>query len=105
MAKSTPMLRNVSRNDVIALKLSYGEEVVGRFVEFSDDNEHIILEKVRTVAPQMLSQQEVGIQLIPWVFSDTDPTVAISKDHIVTAFAINNDTSKRYLEHTTSILL
>jgi hypothetical protein len=102
-----PILLNASVDDVVTLKLSYGEEIIGKFksTQTTSGASFVELHDVQTVVPQMLSAQEVGIQLIPWVFSDTDPVVLIDSRFIVTAFTINNDTSARYLEHTSKIIL
>ena len=68
---------------VLHLKLTTGEEIIGKFVGLSEDEDSIILEKTRTLAVQPLGQGQMGIGMIPFMVGNPDGEVRIARDKIL----------------------
>jgi|APCry1669192010_1035390.scaffolds.fasta_scaffold00112_6 hypothetical protein len=91
------MMYNV--NDVVSLKLSSGDEVIGRFQETTTGK--IALKKPCTF---MMGQQ--GIGLVPYAFSaDEDATLEFGTDFIVVSFKTSKMIADQYIKQTTGLLL
>lgn len=89
--------------DVVALKVSTGEEILGR-VEYSDA-QSLSLSKVRVVMIQPMPDKQIGIQFMPFLASNPDATIPIYKNNIVSEVRPSADIEKIYLQQTTTIQL
>ena len=87
--------------EVIALKLSTGEEVLAR-VEGRDD-ESITLDRPNIIG-LVPGPEGVAIQLMPWFASNQDGTVRVMNAHVVAASAPAKELEKGYLEKTSGIV-
>jgi hypothetical protein len=90
-------------NGVIALKLTSGEEVIGR-VEY-DDAQTLQLSKVRVVLIQPMANQQVGVGFMPFMACNPDGVIPLNKTCIVGEVHPNSDMEKAYLQQTSSIKL
>ena len=86
-------------NDVISIKLSSGEEVVGKLVE--ETSGAITLSK-----PLMLANTPKGMGLAPYMFT-VDPEKAqlkFSDKNIITVSKTMETMSKQYIQSTTGLV-
>lgn len=89
-------------DQIVVLKVSTGEEIVGRLAEKSD--EQMMLEKVRSlVMVPGPNPGEVGVQLIPFMTSNVDGKLGISISHIVATSAAEDNLERMYLQQTSGI--
>jgi len=85
--------------DVVSIKLSSGEEMIGRLVEEKSDK--VIIEK-----PRMITMMEQGLGLGPFMFSvGVDQKATISMNSVTCIAKTHVDFSKQYTEGTTGIKL
>lgn len=96
------MLVNSSykKGETICVKVSTGEEIVGRF-DSQDGDVQVVKPCVITLNPQ-----NGQAMLIPWLMSidtnSSDP-ITIKKEHIVTTNKPNKSLSDAYIQNTTGI--
>ena len=96
------MLVNSSykKGETICVKVSTGEEIVGRF-DSQDGDIEVVKPCVITLNPQ-----NGQAMLIPWLMSidttSSDP-ITIKKEHIVTTNKPNKSLSDSYIQNTTGI--
>lgn len=90
-------------NEVIALKLSTGEEVIGR-VEYND-SQTLNLSKVRIVIIQPMENQQVGVAFMPFMASNPDGVIPLTKTSIVGEVRPTAVMEKAYLQQTSAIQL
>tara|TARA_B100000424_G_C22840554_1_gene448548 strand:+ start:403 stop:726 length:324 start_codon:yes stop_codon:yes gene_type:complete len=94
------VISNYKKGDTICVKVSTGEEIVGRFESMEED--------IQIVKPCVitLNPQNGQAMLIPWLMSidtaSSDP-VTIKKDHIVTTNKPNKSLADAYIQSTTGI--
>lgn len=91
--------KGFSTNDVVTLKLTSGEELVGRFVEETDT--HIKLSKIMvlTMGPQ-------GVGMVPYLFTvESDREIPISLSTVVVKVESAKDSASQYIQATTGIKL
>ena len=85
--------------DVVSLKLSSGEEILGRLE--SEDTNNYTLKK-----PMVLIAQEKGLGLAPFMFSVSPTGKFVMKTSSVLCVAkTEDDISKQYTTQTTGIAL
>lgn len=93
---------NYKVNDVVTLKLSNGEEIVGKLTDNTDSEFVLTRPLVFSMNPQ--SGQAM---LVPWLMS-VDPTAAqpisISKSNVLAATKTIKDISDNYTQATTGIV-
>ncbi|MEM4260922.1 MAG: hypothetical protein QXG00_06810 [Candidatus Woesearchaeota archaeon] len=98
---------------ILALKLVTGEEIIGKtdFSNFTSVNSILIdstLLKISNIRRVEISGHggQVGLTLVPFMFTNMDGTVFIQTHNIV---AINSDVPKQledaYLEHTSGLVM
>jgi len=84
--------------DTISLKLSSGEEVVGKLVSETPDK--VILSK-----PLMLANTPQGVGLAPFMFTvNPDSKITFNAANIITIVKTMDTMSKQYIESTTGIV-
>ena len=86
-------------NDVVSIKLSSGEEIVGKLV--SEDAGTITLAK-----PLMLAQTPQGMGLAPYMFT-VDPEKAqltFNEKNIITVSKTMETMAKQYIQSTTGLV-
>ena len=94
------VISNYKKGDTICVKVSTGEEIVGRFESIEGD--------IQVVKPCVitLNPQNGQAMLIPWLMSidtaSSDP-VTIKKEHIVTTNKPNKSLADAYIQSTTGI--
>ena len=94
------VISSYKKGDTICVKVSTGEEIVGRF-ESQDGDIQVIKPCVITLNPQ-----NGQAMLIPWLMSidttSSDP-ITIKKEHILTTNKPNKSLKDAYLQSTTGI--
>jgi len=85
-------------NDVVSVKLSSGEEVVGRLTEDADDT--ITLNK-----PLMLSMTQKGMGLAPYMFTvDPESQITFKKVNTITIVKTMETMAKQYIQSTSGLV-
>ena len=94
------VISSYKKGDTICVKVSTGEEIVGRF-ESQDGDMQVVKHCVIT-----LNQQNGQSMLIPWLMSidtaSSDP-ITIKKEHIITTNKPNKSLADAYIQSTTGI--
>jgi hypothetical protein len=86
-------------NDVVSLKLSSGEEIVGKLIEETSDT-------VTIAKPLMLAQTQQGMGLAPYMFT-VDPEKAqlkFNERNIITVSKTMETMAKQYIQSTTGLV-
>ena len=95
------MLLNIIRpGEIISVKLTTGEEVIGKLSE--DANDKLVLDRpvVLTAAPQ-------GMALVPYLMTADPETQVIhfGKHHVIATSKTQESLAKQYTQQTTGIAL
>ena len=94
------VISNYKKGDTVCVKVSTGEEIVGRF-ESQDEDMQVVKPCVITLNPQ-----NGQAMLIPWLMSidtaSSDP-ITIKKEHIITTNKPNKSLADAYIQSTTGI--
>lgn len=86
-------------NDIISLKLSSGEEILGRFVR--EDDQTIYITK-----PSVLMMNPQGMGMVPFMFTvNPDDEYSLNKSAVITHAHTDSDIAKQYLSKTSGIAL
>lgn len=87
------------KGDVVSLKLTSGEELVGKVIEESDDS--ISLSK-----PMMIAATQQGLGLAPFMFSiSNDAKVVLNISSILCVIKTEKEFAAQYTENTTGIAI
>ena len=85
--------------DTVSLKISSGEEIVGRLEEETD--KHYQLSKVL-----MLTMNQQGIGLAPYMFTiKPDAKVNITKGNVICILKTEEEMAKQYISSTSGITI
>lgn len=91
--------KGVAIGEVITLKLTSGEEMIGKL---TDDNQTYY----KLSRPMVLTMGQQGIGMAPYLFTvDPEKEVKIAKATVVVAEATAKDFSDSYIQGTTGIKL
>ena len=94
------VISSYKKGETICVKVSTGEEIVGRF-DSQDGDIQVVKPCVITLNPQ-----NGQAMLIPWLMSidttSSDP-ITIKKEHIITTNKPNKSLSDAYIQSTTGI--
>lgn len=91
--------KKFTENEVISLKVSSGEEIIGRYVR--EDDRYFYLTK-----PNVLMMNPQGMGMVPYMFTvNPDEDYAITKGSIITLSRTDSDVAKQYLSKTSGIAL
>ena len=94
------VISSYKKGDTVCVKVSTGEEIVGRF-ESQDEDMQVVKPCVITLNPQ-----NGQAMLIPWLMSidtaSSDP-ITIKKEHIITTNKPNKSLADAYIQSTTGI--
>jgi hypothetical protein len=93
--------------NVIVLKLSTGEEIIGYEEDISAEKISISKARVLVVGGQA-PDGRVALQMFPWILSAPDATVDVWRDHIMVRVPEKDlppDAVKGYMAKTSSIQL
>ena len=94
------VISNYKKGETVCVKVSTGEEIVGRF-ESQDEDMQVVKPCVITLNPQ-----NGQAMLIPWLMSidtaSSDP-ITIKKEHIITTNKPNKSLADAYIQSTTGI--
>jgi hypothetical protein len=91
--------KGVSQGDVITLKLTSGEELIGRL-----DEETITHYKL--IKPMVIGMGQQGIGLMPYLFTVApDKTIALSKSTVTVCTTTDKAFADQYIQSTTNIKL
>ncbi len=84
-------------NDVVSLRLSSGEELIGKFL--SEDDKSIKLEKVL-----MLAMSQKGIGMAPYMITvNPDSKINLNKNQIIVIAESDKEIASQYILQTTGI--
>ena len=85
-------------NDVVSIKLSSGEELVGKLVEEGP-------EVVTLAKPPMLSMTQKGMGLAPYMFTvNPESTIKFNDKNIITIVKTMDTMAKQYIQSTTGLV-
>ena len=91
--------KKFTENEVVSLKVSSGEEIIGRYLR--EDNDYFYVTK-----PNVLMMNPQGMGMVPFMFTvNPDEDYAITKTSIITLSRTDNDVAKQYLSKTSGIAL
>lgn len=91
--------KGVTAGEVITIKLTSGEELIGRLVEENDN--HYKLAK-----PMVLTMGQQGLGMAPYLFTvSPDKDVPINKSAVTVAIATDKEMANSYTQGTTGIKL
>lgn len=91
--------KGTTPGEVITLKLTNGEELIGRLVE---ENAH----GIKISKPMALSVSPQGIGMMPFLFTvNPDKEITVSYSSIVVHAATDKQFADQYLQSTTGIKL
>ena len=91
--------KGAALGEVVTMKLTSGEEIVGKLVDESDS-------KVTIGRPLVLTAANGGIGMVPYLFTvDPDRSVGFSRGTIVILEPTDADAAKQYIKATTGIQL
>jgi len=87
------------QNDIISLKLTSGEEVIGRFE--NESSTAVVVAKAMSLS---INQQGVG--LTPYMFSvDLDNSFKINTSHIISIVKTTKEIASAYMQQTSGLTL
>lgn len=89
--------------EVIALKLTSGEEIVARVEDRTDES--LTLDKAMIVGIGPGQDGQPTVQMMPWLAANQDATVTVFNSHVVAAFGLHPDLERSYLQQTSRIQL
>lgn len=85
-------------NDVVSIKLSSGEELVGKLVD--ENPETVTLSK-----PLMLSMTQKGMGLAPYMFTvNPETNITFNEKNIITLTKTMETMAKQYIQSTTGLV-
>jgi hypothetical protein len=91
--------KKFTENEVVSLKVSSGEEIIGRYLR--EDNDYFYVTK-----PNVLMMNPQGMGMVPYMFTvNPDQDYAITKTSIITLSRTDSDVAKQYLSKTSGIAL
>jgi len=86
-----------NQNDIISMKLTSGEEIIGRFIE-QKYNETVVQK------PMMIVPSQSGLGLMPWAFTlGENSSVPIKENSISAKFKTEENIKSQYVESTSGI--
>lgn len=93
----------IQPNDIVSLKISNGDELIGKFIETSDNA--VVLTKPMLMVLGQNPNGQPSVQMMPFFMlgSDKDAKYPINKDHIVCMVKSNEDAKGGYLQSTTGL--
>lgn len=98
---------NYSKNDIIGIKLSTGEEIVARFDKFDSSTKDKTMNVVKPTV-LTLNPQNGKVMLIPWLMSidvhSSDP-VSVSHDQIVAIYKPSKGIADVYMQGSSGIAM
>lgn len=68
-------------NSVVLLKLLTSEEIISKVK--SEDSEHYVLDRPRTLAPMQTENGTVTLALIPWLMGAQDPNTKFEAEVVL----------------------
>lgn len=87
----------LKENDTASLKLSTGEEIIGKVVSITADS--IAMKKIFT-----LGQSQQGVGLMPWAFTfDPSDTISIDRRNVIAHSRTEKSFAEVYMQQTSSI--
>lgn len=86
-------------------KLTTGEEIIGRLV--SEDEDTVVLGKLRILAVHQAAPGQMGVALIPWMVGIPENDVKIYKKEIVgeSNESLPKQLEDNYIQNTSSLAL
>ena len=88
--------KGLQSGDIVSLKLTNGDEIIGRYQEETDT--HITVERplAITIGPQ-------GLGMMPWMFLGAKDTIKLRKDHVFVYMQSKSDAAGQYIQGTTGL--
>jgi hypothetical protein len=95
--------KHVDMNDIVTIKLSSGEEIVGKLVNRAIDS--ISLAKPIKISIQPVNQNQVGLAFVPFLGSVHDATIVFPFSGMVSRpVKTGEDVTRNYIQATTGIV-
>lgn len=91
--------------NVICIKLSNGDELIGRNVERLEVTDALCIKDVFSIGLQQVSPREVAVGMMPWLVGNPGAEVPINFSHIVTTYEPAGELRDKYIQQTTGIQL
>ena len=94
------LVETKKKGDVVSVKLTTSEEIIGSFED--EDNDHYMIDR-----PFMVGITQQGIALMPWLqtVDVVRPTVKINKKHLVAIAEPVDSIAKQYSSQMSCITL
>ena len=92
------------KNDVKAIKLITGEELISRVTE--GENNTLILDTPMILQPIPTDRPgQMSLALMPWLMAGKGKEISISADNIILQDEVKDDVEKNYLAQVTGLTL
>lgn len=89
--------KGLTNGDVVTIKLSSGEEIVGKYIEETAKGHKIS-------KPMVLSITQQGVGMVPYLFTvNPDTEIVINNNVISVIVNTESDFSKQYLQASTGL--
>jgi hypothetical protein len=91
--------KGVSVDEVVTVRTTAGEEIIGKLVEIGA--EYVVLNRPRALVPT-----QKGVDFVPFMFTTSSDNVPLSKQALLTApLASDKEAADLYIQKTTGIAL
>lgn len=93
-------------SEIICVKLSSGEEVIGTLQD-GGDTYRVLVGNARVLVMQPTGPGQFGVAMMPWMISGQDDVVAIKTEHVVGELlnGVPKQLEDAYLSNTSGIQL
>lgn len=85
------------------LKLSSGEEIIGKWI--GEDSSYIILEEIKVVVPASDRDGGLSIRTYPWILTSMKPQHPVDKKFIISQCETDERIAAQYIKETTGLIV
>lgn len=98
--------KNISPDDIIAIKIATGEELIAKLVEMSESSVTISRPLVLQIAVDPKTNQ-LGLQMIPtfMLAATTDSRLVLDRRHVICVSKAADDAKNGYIRNTTNLVV
>lgn len=95
--------KKYSANDIVAIKLNSGEEILTKIVEIKEDGT-IVATKAFTMVLMQGAQGQGAVTFAPFMLgADDDAKIELSKDKFIVIVKARADAAAQYIQATTGL--